>query len=893
MKNSIIESVIIISLILSPFCWGKYSGGTGEPNNPYLIATPEDLNAIGDDPNDWNKHFLMTADVNMSDYTYTIALIAPDTSSSSGFQGKSFTGVFDGNGHAINNFTWNSPSSDYVGLFGFVSGTNAEILNLGIVDANVYGSESVGSLIGCLGSGKVARCFVRSGWVIGESSVGGLVGSVVEGEVLNCYSTASVSAAQNAGGFIGAHTPMCGSGDTTLICCYSAGRVLGHQDIIGGFMGWAGSNLKSFQCLWDKQASGQSDSCTGIGFTTSRMMAAGTFIGWGCELSWKINDGNDYPRLAWEPELGELIVNPTYGGGSGTEEDPFLICTPEDLNVIGLVYCHLDKHFRLVTDLNLGDRSQASFNTIGTGSFPFTGIFDGSGNQIRNFSYKTNDWTDSVGLFGYVCGENATIMNLGLLDPNINSSNGSCIGALAGHVKEATISNCYVAGGKVSGDDSLGGLIGCLSNGSLISDCWVCSNILGHIGVGGLVGSMGGRVERSFSVSSVKGLNNIGGLVGCSNYAYISESFANCDVNALDANPGGLVGRCDYTTILDCYAQGSVKGKRYAGGFAGECTSGNYFRSYSACNVTGLNSAGGFIGWECYRVPAYKSCFWDKTLNPDLLSVGSPNSNVLGIIGLDTIELMQQNTYTVAGWDFITPIWEICPDTNDYPHLWWEHYCNKIPVAVAGPNQTVYAFINGLADVTLDGSASYDDDNDPLDYYWSWYIDSNLYEANVVSPIIQLPVGQHQIELVVDDGIDLSEPDYCTITVIEPLKTKLWLWPMTLYCNSRTRYVTTLVYLPKGIEPADFDNEPLTMYPCDIQSKYQRVFRIGYGRYAQTVVMAIFDKNKICDYFDTGWHKVEVAGRLQSGRYFCGSSMLRITRPWPNHWPLRKFYNRH
>jgi len=39
-------------------------------------------------------------------------------------------------------------------------------------------------------------------------------------------------------------------------------------------------------------------------------------------------------------------------------------------------------------------------------------------------------------------------------------------------------------------------------------------------------------------------------------------------------------------------------------------------------------------------------------------------------------------------------------------------------------------------------------DNDLLDYYWSWIIDANIYEANGVCPAIELPVGEHQIEPV-------------------------------------------------------------------------------------------------------------------------------------------------
>ncbi|GAG85111.1 unnamed protein product, partial [marine sediment metagenome] len=45
--------------------------------------------------------------------------------------------VFDGNGHTISNFTYTSTDTDYIGLFGYVSGGNAEIKDLGLIDPNV------------------------------------------------------------------------------------------------------------------------------------------------------------------------------------------------------------------------------------------------------------------------------------------------------------------------------------------------------------------------------------------------------------------------------------------------------------------------------------------------------------------------------------------------------------------------------------------------------------------------------------------------------------------------------------------------------------------------------------------------------------------------------------
>lgn len=49
----------------------KYSGGTGEPNDPYRIATPEDLNDIGNHLEDFDKHFILVNDVNLAGYTGT------------------------------------------------------------------------------------------------------------------------------------------------------------------------------------------------------------------------------------------------------------------------------------------------------------------------------------------------------------------------------------------------------------------------------------------------------------------------------------------------------------------------------------------------------------------------------------------------------------------------------------------------------------------------------------------------------------------------------------------------------------------------------------------------------------------------------------------------------
>ncbi|MFZ2147900.1 MAG: hypothetical protein WAV28_11830, partial [Sedimentisphaerales bacterium] len=102
----------------------KYEGGAGTAGDPYLIFTAKQMNEIGTHPGDWNKHFLLIADVNMSDITATEYNII-----------ENFTGIFDGNNCTISNFSLASTREENTGLFGSVGG---EIKNLGLLKPDIF-----------------------------------------------------------------------------------------------------------------------------------------------------------------------------------------------------------------------------------------------------------------------------------------------------------------------------------------------------------------------------------------------------------------------------------------------------------------------------------------------------------------------------------------------------------------------------------------------------------------------------------------------------------------------------------------------------------------------------------------------------------------------------------
>jgi len=283
-------------------------------------------------------------------------------------------------------------------------------------------------------------------------------------------------------------------------------------------------------------------------------------------------------------------IQAKYGGGVGTLENPYLIFTAEHLKTVATEPDDWNKHFRLMADVDLEDSAGGMSHFLGELERPFTGTFDGNAHTISHFTCIRPD-ADNVGLFGYVLGIDAQIKNLGLIDPNVHTETGDQVGALVGRLQEGTVTCCYVRGGRVSGHQMVGGLVG--RNHGTVINCFVeGGTVSGDYYVGGLVGhAHSGSIIECHAASRVMGYYRVGGLIGSNRAAAIVR----CRTEGSTSNGapiGGLVGQNISGAITDCYATGAVAG-RGAGGLVGD-NSGTLLRCHATGGITG--GGGGLVG---------------------------------------------------------------------------------------------------------------------------------------------------------------------------------------------------------------------------------------------------------------------------------------------------------
>ncbi|MHC4619951.1 MAG: GLUG motif-containing protein [Planctomycetota bacterium] len=402
--------------------------------------------------------------------------------------------------------------------------------------------------------------------------------------------------------------------------------------------------------------------------------------------------------------LWGLAVNVStakYSGGTGEPNDPYRIATANDLNDIGNHVEDFNKCFVMVKDVNLADYAGTQFHIIGDLNDPFTGVFDGNGHTISNFTFQTDAGRAArpVGIFGVVFEPNAAIDDLGLAGPHIVCPNTWYVGALVALLVDGTVSGCSCTDGRISGHRYVGGLIGTNWEGTIVN-CHVSAAVsCEYMIVGALAGGNGGTISSSSSAGSVYGGNMVGGLVGDNGIvqadclARIEDSYSTADVEAQEYFAGGLVGFNHYgARIQNCYAKGCVDGNEIAGGLvalAYDCNISNCYalggvdandwvgglvggireslveRCYAAGPVSGDANVGALAGRSYDANSIFVKSFFDSDINPDVNGIG--NGSDPDVIGKPTWEMQTESTFTDAGWDFVE-VWDI-GEGQTYPFL--------------------------------------------------------------------------------------------------------------------------------------------------------------------------------------------------------------------------------
>lgn len=240
-------------------------------------------------------------------------------------------------------------------------------------------------------------------------------------------------------------------------------------------------------------------------------------------------------------------------------------------------------------------------------------------------------------------------------------------------------------------------------------------------------------------------------------------------------------------------------------------------------------------------------------------------------------------------------------------------FVNTAPIADAGEDIITFAGMDGLAQVKLDGTGSYDPDGDELEYFW---YDANDLIATSAEPNVILPVGEHVIDLIVNDGIFNSESNDVIITVVGPMEAEMMFVPQALNPKSCGRYVMAVLTLPEGVSAGDLDaNEPWRLEPGGVEALFVRM--ICHWRCRRAMVYVVFDRDEVIEAIITagdidslsldsrlrgndknqkcqgGWGRyqpgrywppsteaeIAVYGKLDSGRTVYGEDTIRFIQP--------------
>lgn len=299
----------------------SFAGGTGTQEDPYQIATAEQLAKLAKDVNaeqnadDYTgKFFRLESDLDLSAHRWNP--IGTYTMLESGVMNKSFRGFLDGNGKTITGMIVDERTEKHCGgLFGQISTVNSGdtvgVKNLTIKNAGIMASEEgleeghCGILVGVAMANSGCVVEISNVTVSGKISVespngnmlcGGMIGMASRVKATDCaVQDVEIQGGSNNGGFVGLDS------GSEYQRCTASGKVSGLW-AIGGFLGYTTSSW------WQHEEEGSKFSyCLADVEVEGNDWRAGGFAGFAeyAQIAHCVSRGKVSSTVTdWEPKAG-------------------------------------------------------------------------------------------------------------------------------------------------------------------------------------------------------------------------------------------------------------------------------------------------------------------------------------------------------------------------------------------------------------------------------------------------------------------------------------------------------------------------------------------------------------------------------------------------------------
>lgn len=246
-----------------------FAGGTGTADDPYQIATAEQLAYLAESVNSgttYEKQYIqLTEDIVLNDTTAEnwTSTAKPWKPIGNYTNDSPFMGTFDGDGYtisglyiyALDSTTW----QNHLGLFGYTC--NAEIKNVNIANADITGVDSVGALVGYAyyyinntdAAYLITECTVKDSRIVGQIYVGGLIGRIDKTEYIGT-GTLSVTSCNNINSTVVGTSRTGGiagdsSSSTYFTECTNSGDISASDSYAGGIIGSCSSSVSFTGCM--------------------------------------------------------------------------------------------------------------------------------------------------------------------------------------------------------------------------------------------------------------------------------------------------------------------------------------------------------------------------------------------------------------------------------------------------------------------------------------------------------------------------------------------------------------------------------------------------------------------------------------------------------------------